>query len=158
MKRSLSITAKDLNSAGFIEVKPGQFVHHSKITNLKFHQAGFTPVKIKRKKGGKTAAKKIDLFILLVEKELNVSLIPEYKFYEGRKWRMDYALPESKLFIEVEGGVFTNGRHTRGKGFMNDMEKYNTAAAMGWKMIRRVPGNLMSNETIVLIKQTLNQI
>lgn len=67
--------------------------------------------------------------------------VKEYKFYPSRKWRFDHAIVEDKIAIETEGGVWTGGRHTRGKGFINDMEKYNTATAMGWKVFRIVPGD-----------------
>jgi hypothetical protein len=43
------------------------------------------------------------------------------------------------IAIEIEGGIYTNGRHTRGKGFANDMEKYNEATAMGWHIFRVTP-------------------
>lgn len=46
-------------------------------------------------------------------------------------------MPEIKTLLEVEGGVFTgNSRHTRGSGFSNDCEKYNTASILGWTLIR----------------------
>jgi hypothetical protein len=46
--------------------------------------------------------------------------------------------------IEIEGAVWTNGRHTRGSGFVKDMEKYNTATAMGFKLIRIQTGDYSS--------------
>lgn len=70
--------------------------------------------------------------------------IPEYKFHPKRKWKFDYAILEHKIAIEIEGSVWTNGRHTRGSGFVKDMEKYNTATAMGWKLIRIVPNDYTS--------------
>jgi len=63
-------------------------------------------------------------------------LVREYKFHAGRRWRFDFAHPESKTAIEIEGGVWTKGRHTRPGGFIADCEKYNTAAAMGWAVFR----------------------
>ena len=54
----------------------------------------------------------------------------------GRRWLFDRAWPEVKIAVELEGGVYTEGRHTRGKGFEGDCEKYNTAQAMGWVVLR----------------------
>lgn len=79
----------------------------------------------------------------------------EYLFHDTRDWRMDYAWPEQKIALEVEGGVFTGGRHTRGVGFMNDMEKYNAAAVMGWRIIRVVPTQLCKTETIQMLKKII---
>jgi very-short-patch-repair endonuclease len=60
----------------------------------------------------------------------------EYIFAPPRKWRADFAFPEKRLLIEVEGGIWTRGRHTRGGGFENDCEKYNAATIGGWRVLR----------------------
>lgn len=79
----------------------------------------------------------------------------EYKFHDKRKWRFDFAFPHYKLAIEVEGGVWSNGRHTRGSGFVKDMEKYNAATELGWRILRYTPANLYNAETIEQIKNCL---
>lgn len=33
------------------------------------------------------------------------SPVSEYKFHESRRWRFDYAWPDHKIALEVEGGV-----------------------------------------------------
>jgi len=57
---------------------------------------------------------------------------------EDRRWRFDFLLLPSdlKIAIEVEGGVFAGGRHTRGKGFTEDIIKYNEALLMGFSVLR----------------------
>ena len=60
----------------------------------------------------------------------------EYRFHPPRRWRFDFAFPDKKVAIECEGGIFTNGRHTRGKGFAQDCEKYNQASLDGWVLLR----------------------
>jgi len=35
--------------------------------------------------------------------------------------------------------VWTGGRHSRGKGMIEDMRKYNAATAMGWTLLRVTP-------------------
>lgn len=64
----------------------------------------------------------------------------EYKFHPKRKWRFDSAWPEKMIAVEFEGGIWTNGRHTRGKGYENDCEKYNNALLLGWRVFRLTPG------------------
>ncbi|WP_048763311.1 DUF559 domain-containing protein [Acinetobacter sp. 243_ASPC] len=67
---------------------------------------------------------------------LKIGFEQEYKFHPDRKWRADFLITGSKILIEVEGGIWSGGRHTRGKGFIADMEKYNAAAVMGFKVLR----------------------
>jgi very-short-patch-repair endonuclease len=65
--------------------------------------------------------------------------VKEYRFYPERRWRIDYAWPDIKLAVELEGGVFIYGRHTRPTGFVKDMEKYNMLTQCGWRLLRYQP-------------------
>lgn len=65
--------------------------------------------------------------------------IKEYKFHPTRKWKIDWAWPNHLIALEVEGAIWTQGRHTRGSGFLKDMEKYNELAVLGWRLIRTTP-------------------
>lgn len=82
--------------------------------------------------------------------------VKEFQFHETRKWRFDFAWPEEKLALEIEGGVWTRGRHTRGQGFINDLEKYNTATMMGWRILRITPDQLLKLTTIEYITKSLH--
>ena len=77
-------------------------------------------------------------------KENQFQLIPEHKFHPIRKWRFDFAIPEIFAAIEIEGGVFIQGRHSRGGGMVKDMEKYNHAASLGWAVFRFTPAQFRS--------------
>lgn len=96
------------------------------------------------------------LFLALLKRERLPVPEAEYRFHPKRKWRTDYAWPLAKLALEVEGGVWTGGRHTRGAGFLKDCEKYNELAAMGWRLLRTTPSGLHDLETIALIRRTLS--
>ena len=79
----------------------------------------------------------------------------EHRFAPGRRWRFDFAWPKERVAVEVEGGVWTRGRHTRGSGFVGDLEKYNAAALLGWIVIR-VTGNMVrSGEAVRLAREAL---
>jgi len=69
--------------------------------------------------------------------ELGLEFVMEYRFDEKRKWRFDFLLcdqPEvfTSLAIEIDG--YFNGRH--GAGWGSDNEKANTAALMGYRVLR----------------------
>lgn len=98
----------------------------------------------------------IDVFCQVARKEIGVEPVKEYQFHTQRKWRFDYAFVEAKVALEVEGGVHTGGRHIRPKGFLGDMEKYNTAATLGWRLLRTTPDRLLSRETLEMITKTIN--
>lgn len=59
----------------------------------------------------------------------------EYRFCPDRRWRFDFAWPEQKVALEVQGGQWVKGRHVRGKGFERDCEKFSAAAILGWRVL-----------------------
>jgi len=60
----------------------------------------------------------------------------EYRFHATRRWRFDIAWPALRIAIELEGGTWTYGAHTRGNGYAEDCEKYNAAVLAGWAVFR----------------------
>jgi hypothetical protein len=99
--------------------------------------------------------------ILLWEqlKDLHIGFIEkEKKFWYARKWAFDFSLIMHRmaLGIEIEGGAWTQGRHTRGKGFIADMEKYNHAALLGWRVLRFTPQQVLKGEAIAFIRRVLD--
>lgn len=136
-----SFSKSDLMALGLQEVEPGVF---RKCTSSSLSDS--TPKKTKRSKAKKLPT--TDLFITFVKIELGIELIPEYRFHPKRQWRFDYAIPEQKIAIECEGGIYTRGRHTRGAGYKADMEKYNEAVKLGWKLLRYTPDELLHKTTI----------
>lgn len=64
---------------------------------------------------------------------------PEYRFAPPRRWRFDFAWIAQKVALEVQGGLFIQGRHSRGGALLKEHEKLNTAAALGWRVIYATP-------------------
>lgn len=50
----------------------------------------------------------------------------------SRRYRLDFAHPDSCTGIEIQGGVYNRGRHVTGSGYERDCRKYNLAYTSGW--------------------------
>ena len=100
--------------------------------------------------------KMVDIFFQFAKQQLGVEPEKEYLFHPTRKWRFDYAFPAQRIALEVEGGIHTGGRHIRPKGFLGDMEKYNTASVMGWRVLRTTPDELRTFRTINMIRDAMS--
>ncbi len=96
-----------------------------------------------------------DVFTAICKTDLGVEVAKEHLFHPSRKWRFDYAILSHKIALEVEGGVWTNGRHTRPKGFLGDVEKYNAAALLGWRVFRVTPDDLHRMKTLDLLRHAI---
>jgi len=81
----------------------------------------------------------------------------EVRFHPTRRWRFDFAWPIERVAVEIEGGVWSRGGHTRGKVFIANCDKYNAAAVMGWKVLRYTTNHLRERpvQTIEEIKAAL---
>ncbi len=86
----------------------------------------------------------------------------EHRFSPPRRWRIDFAWPEKDIMLalEIEGGAYTQGRHTRGASFVADMEKYNELAIRGFYLLRVTPEQVEKGEALELLERwfKLNQI
>ena len=81
--------------------------------------------------------------------------VAEFEFNPERKWRFDFAWPEHRLAMEIEGGIWTGGRHTSPKGFFADMEKKNAAALKGWRILYLTPKAVGTVLMVQLVKDAL---
>jgi len=97
--------------------------------------------------------------------------VPEVKFCETRRWRWDYCwwtywqdvvstpgdvFRRPGLALEVQGGIWSRGRHATGAGIKGDMEKFSEGAALGWRLLLVEPKDLCSPATMDLIRRALD--
>lgn len=79
---------------------------------------------------------------------------PEYevRVTPSRRWRFDVCWPREKLAVEVNGGLFVAGRHSRGAGQLKDFEKLNAAQLAGWRVLQLSPKQISDGTLTQLLK------
>jgi hypothetical protein len=76
--------------------------------------------------------------------------VSELIFAPPRRWRFDRAWPALLVAVEIDGGTWSGGRHTRGAGFAADCEKLNRAAVLGWAVLRYTTDMLHADPDLVI--------
>lgn len=89
--------------------------------------------------------------------QLRQAMLPEpereYRFATPRRYRLDFAWPDRKLGVELEGGIFRSGPqgHSSIGGIKRDMAKHNLAVSLGWRVYRFHVDDLNSNVALNVI-------
>ena len=79
----------------------------------------------------------------------------EYRPLPTRRFRLDFAFPTEKVGIELSGGTWSGGRHTRGKGYDTDCEKWALLQLAGWTVIVATSTHLKDGSAMAWTKQAL---
>lgn len=82
--------------------------------------------------------------------------VAEHKFHPTRKWRFDYAWLDQRVALEVQGGLFVQGRHSRGAALLKEHEKLNAAAALGWRVLFVTPKQIANGEALQIAQAALS--
>ena len=61
---------------------------------------------------------------------------------DRQRWRANFAYLPGRVLIEIEGGIWVQGRHNRAAGFNADLEKYLEAGLLGWRLFRFGPDQI----------------
>lgn len=92
---------------------------------------------------------------------LRVSRLPpahaEYRFDTERKWRFDFAWPDVKVAVEIQGGTWNGGKHGRGSGIEKDAEKLSAAAIAGWRVLIVTGNQVRSGQALAWTEQALTR-
>jgi very-short-patch-repair endonuclease len=81
----------------------------------------------------------------------------EYRFAPPRRYRADFAYPEQKILVEVQGGIYTRGAHSRGVGLERDYEKLNLAQLNGFRVFQFSRKMIESGVAVNMIEEVLNE-
>ena len=92
----------------------------------------------------------------IIFKSMGLDPETEYRFHDKRRWRFDFAFPEEKIAVEIEGGTFSKSRHTTGTGYEKDCEKYNAAVLNGWRVFR-FTGKMITVDNFNNVKELIEE-
>jgi very-short-patch-repair endonuclease len=117
-----------------------------------------TATKRPKKVKGEKVVSEGESTLSLQLKALKIEFEQEFKFHPDRKWKADFHLVDKKILVEVEGGIWSGGRHTRGKGYLGDLEKYNAATMLGYQVIRFSTEQVKSGLAIQQIEKMVGDL
>ena len=99
---------------------------------------------------------KIDPYLNILTKECRgIEIVPEFRFSTARRWRFDYAIPDLRIAIEIDGAVWRYGRHNAPAGYIADMDKLNTAASLGWLVLRFTHETKLTVKALDIVSRTI---
>lgn len=80
----------------------------------------------------------------------------EYRF-SNRRWRLDFAWPEQRMGVEIDGGMWIGGAHNRPVRIAKDHEKRNFLTLMGWRVLVFTGEQVKRGEAVEQLKSLLMQ-
>lgn len=84
--------------------------------------------------------------------------VQEHQFMSTRRWRLDLAWLTDRVAMELHGGIWTQGGHTRGGGFQSNREKMNEAQLLGWTVLEVTPAHIKSGQALEWLARALPEI
>lgn len=94
-------------------------------------------------------------FLLLWEAKFpEKKLVRQKKIIPRRRFAFDFAEEESKVAIEIQGGIWITSGHTSGTGVTSDCEKSILAAREGWIVLPLVD-SMISDEYLEIINKII---
>jgi very-short-patch-repair endonuclease len=75
-------------------------------------------------------------YLSFLAPDLKAGMVEQYRIAPGRRYRLDAAWPDKKIGVELEGGLYSGGAHSRPVGIQRDIHKHNFAVMNGWRVLR----------------------
>jgi very-short-patch-repair endonuclease len=117
-----------------------------------------SPAEMLRKEQRKAEREKWEAYLL---RDIRAMKLPEplrnHIFALPRQWAFDFAWKEQRLAAECDGGTWSGGRHSTGKGYEEDCHKINAATLLGWRVLRFTGDMIVSGAALTTIEQALRQ-
>ena len=72
-------------------------------------------------------------------------------------WRLDFAWPDIKFGVEIQGGTWRKGAHSTGSGIQRDCTKSQQCAGMGWNIVPVTGDDVRNGKALQLIFKLFDQ-
>ena len=82
----------------------------------------------------------------------------QFKFLDDRRYKADFAWPAIQLLVEVDGGTFSKGRHSRPTGRSNDCVRDIEALLAGFTTVRLTTDLVESGQGADLVQQVIDYL
>lgn len=106
--------------------------------------------------------KKHESAVPLLLMQINALKLPapvtEWRFHPTRMWRLDVAWPDYRVGVEVQGGGFVQGAHSRGPGMENDAEKNAEAILRGWRVFTATPRQIKKGQVAAWLERVFTML
>lgn len=91
-------------------------------------------------------------------KAMGIRYVREYKPWPERKYRYDFALIDSCIAVDIQGGIWAKGAsgHKTGKGITTDSLKGCYASLTGWRAFTFPPQFIKSGQALDVIMSALH--
>lgn len=85
-----------------------------------------------------------------LEADYPFSVVREHRFDRVRRFKFDIAIPNQKVAIEIDGGVFIKSGHSGGANLEKAMVRGNLACMHGWMVLHYTPKMAMDASKVVM--------
>jgi very-short-patch-repair endonuclease len=70
------------------------------------------------------------------------------KSKRSKRYRADFAHPDARVTIEIQGGTWNRGRHVQATGYARDARKFNLVQLSGWQVFLLVTETATDHEVL----------
>lgn len=83
-----------------------------------------------------------------------VPILKPSRFWKSKKssWRIDFLSEELKIVVEIQGGTFSYGGHSRGAGQHSDFDKINHLQNLGYRVFQFDTQHVRENDYVELLE------
>ena len=118
-----------------------------------------TPAQVLASAGRKARREALEAALLQQLRALGLTdgMRTQHVFHPTRQWRFDFSWPDRRLAVEVDGGTWVGGAHSRGSGIEKDCEKLAAAVILGYRVMRATTNQVRDGTAAYWLEAALKE-